>query len=474
MFFDFGEEKVAFNVLEDPNSRVIERCYRADVMGNKTRDGDANFAHMEKVEKGCLLGHKACVGTSMRLVMALLKMAPKTRNLKRNRGESSRQPQEQPRATQYETFNTRGARDRYETCISKRPIKPERGIEIVAPDAWNWGTSFLAQPGDAFDSIVREFYANAKDGVETHQCIVRGVAVDFSSTAINAYYGMTNHGGYDYYHRDLRPGRITQADLDNIAHSFHQDAGWNIRNGVTAHMDYRLFFPLDRAIIDFIRAKLIPNSHRGNVKRDLVFLTYCIKEQRTIDIGRLISQSICEIAQTETKSRCFLGHPSLITKLCRLAGVPIMENQEVRLPPQLYLSQHHIQTRYGQGQVPVPDPEDAENEDQAHDEAMEDPAPATHALDQFPPPYNMEQFFARQMEFMRRQEDFMTRHEGYMRRSDDINWFVGTSAHQHNLAAQGFTPQFPPPPPWLQDPQFIVAYYTSQFPPPPPPEGDHQ
>ncbi|XP_031095165.1 uncharacterized protein LOC115999457 [Ipomoea triloba] len=71
MIFDFGEEKVAFNVLEDPNSRVIERCYKADVMGSKTRDGDANFAHMEKVEKGCLLGHKACVGTSMRLVMAV-------------------------------------------------------------------------------------------------------------------------------------------------------------------------------------------------------------------------------------------------------------------------------------------------------------------------------------------------------------------------------------------------------------------
>nr|GMD78625.1 uncharacterized protein LOC109152581 [Ipomoea batatas] len=310
---------------------------------------------------------------------------------------------------------------KYQTCISKRPIKPERGIEIVAPDAWNWGNNFLAQPGDAFDSIVREFYANAKDGVETHQCIIRGVAVDFSPAAINAYYGTTNHGGYDYYHRDLRPGRITQEDLDNIAQSYHHDAGWNIRNGVAAHMDYRFFFPLDRAIIDFIRVKLIPNSHRGNVKRDLVFLTYCIKEQRTIDVGRLISRSISEIAQAEAKSRCYLGHPSLITELCRLAGVPIIENQE----------------------------------------RMQKMRPAAHALDQFPPPYNMEQFFARQEEFMRRHEEFMTRHEGYMRRSDDINWFVGKSAHQHNLAAQGLTPQFPPPPPWLQDPQFISAYYTS-------------
>nr|GLL31149.1 uncharacterized protein LOC109169324 [Ipomoea trifida] len=293
----------------------------------------------------------------------LLNMAPKGKNPKRNRGESSRQPQAQHHAPQYEIFNTPGAHERYQACISKRPIKAERGIEIITPNAWNWGTSFLAQPSDAFDSIVREFYANAKDGVETHRCIVRGVAVDFSPAAINAYYGTTNHRGYDYYHRDLRSGNITQADLDTIARSFHQEAEWNIRNGVAVHMDYRFFFPLDRAITDFVRAKLIPNSHRGNVKRDLVFLTYCIKEHKTIDIGRFISRSISDIAQTEAKTRCFLGHPSLITELCRRAGVPIIENQEVRLPPQLYLSQHHIQTRYGQGHVPVPDPQDAENED---------------------------------------------------------------------------------------------------------------
>nr|GMD95424.1 phenylalanine--tRNA ligase alpha subunit, cytoplasmic-like [Ipomoea batatas] len=207
--------------------------------------------------------------------------------------------------------------------------------------------SFLAQPGDAFDSIVREFYANAKDGVETHQCIVRGVAVNFSPAAINAYYGTTNHGGYDYYHKDLRPGNITQADLDNIAHSFHQDAGWNIKNGVAA-------------------------PHWIGLS-----LTSFGQSSSPIHIGET------EIAQTEAKTHCFLGHPSLITELCRRAGVPILENQEVRLPPQLYLSQHDIQTRYGQGQFP--DPDDAENEDQANDEAMEDPAPAAHAPDQFPP-----------------------------------------------------------------------------------------
>nr|GMD88176.1 uncharacterized protein LOC109169324 [Ipomoea batatas] len=107
-------------------------------------------------------------------------------------------------------------------------------------------------------------------------------------------------------------------------------------------------------------------------------------ERQTIDVGALINHNIREIASSDKKSRCPLSHPFFITELCRLAGVPIDPHQEVK--------------------------------------------------------YNMEQFFARQEKFMRRQEEFMTRHEGYMRRSDDVNWFVGTSVHQHNLAAQGLSP----------------------------------
>nr|GMC80213.1 uncharacterized protein LOC109185573 [Ipomoea batatas] len=53
-------QKFQRQAKDNPNSRVIERCYRADVMGSKTRDGDANFTHVKKVDKGCLLGFKAC------------------------------------------------------------------------------------------------------------------------------------------------------------------------------------------------------------------------------------------------------------------------------------------------------------------------------------------------------------------------------------------------------------------------------
>nr|GMC94570.1 uncharacterized protein LOC109152581 [Ipomoea batatas] len=153
----------------------------------------------------------------------VLNMAPKTRNPKRNRGESSQQPQEQPQRAQAEIFNTPGALERFQTWISTRDFKKERGLEYVIPERWNWGPLLLAQPGEAFAAVVREFYANAKDGPRNNVCIVRGVEVNFSPRAINAYYGTRSYNGEDYYHNELMPGRIIVGALTKIARSFHRD-----------------------------------------------------------------------------------------------------------------------------------------------------------------------------------------------------------------------------------------------------------
>nr|GMD86369.1 uncharacterized protein LOC109169324 [Ipomoea batatas] len=383
-------------------------------------------------------------------------MALRVRIHKRQRVESSQQPQQQPQRAQAQVFNTLAALERYKSWISTRDFKKERGLEIVVPEGWNWGPLLLAQPGDAFDSVVREFYSNAKDRLRRHVCIVRGVEVNFSPRAINAYYGTRDYNGDDHYHRELMPDRITVGRLNEIARSFHPEAEWNIRSGLLAHMDYTYFSPQDRGILDFIKAKLIPHSHRGNVRKDQILLAYCIKERQTIDVGVLINCSICEIASAEKKSRCFLSHPFLITELCRLAGVVINTNQEVKVQPQNFLSQQYIQSRYGQGQRPINDPGNDEDEDHGEDEPMEGaeniPQPASPEPAQNPQQFEMQEF---------------------MRRGDEVHWFVGTSMYQHNRAAQGFAPNFPPPPPWLQDPRYIPEFYRSKFLPQPPPEGDN-
>nr|GMD78650.1 uncharacterized protein LOC109169324 [Ipomoea batatas] len=388
-------------------------------------------------------------------------MAPKSRIPKRQRRETSQQAQNPPQVQQFETFNTPQARERYDTWVSTRDFKKERGIQLEVPEEWNWKPLLLAQPGDACCSVVKEFYANAGDGLDTNTAIVRGVEVDFSSDAINTYYGTEDYYEDDYYHNDLKMSNLTVEMLNEIVKTFDAEAEWNIRSGLIAHMDYKYFTPRDRAIIDFIKAKLIPNSHRGYVRRDQVLLTYCIKKGYTIDVGVLINQSIREIItmMVEKKSRSTLGHPSLITELCRNAGVPMDNHHEVKLKPQAFITPQYIATHYAQAQRP------GDADQQEEDVAMGDPDPMP-AQPQFPQQFDMQQFFARQEEFMRRQDNFM-------RRNDEINWYVGTSTYQHNQAAQGFTPHFPPPPPWLQDPQYIPDYYRPHF-PPPPDDADHQ
>nr|GMC98019.1 uncharacterized protein LOC109169324 [Ipomoea batatas] len=366
-------------------------------------------------------------------ISPIYQMAPKSRISKRQRGETSQQAQNPHQVQQFETFNTPQARERYDTWVSTRDFKKERGIQLEVPEEWNWKPLLLAQPCDACCSVVKEFYANVGDGMNTNTAIVRGVEVDFSSDAINTYYGTEDYYEDDYYHNDLKMSNLTVEMLNEIAKTFDAEAEWNIRSGLIAHMDYKYFTPRDRAIIDFIKAKLIPNSHRGYVRRDQVLLTYCIKEGYTIDVGVLINQSIREIItmMVEKKSRSILGHPYLITELCKNAWAQR--------------------------------PGDADQQEE--DVAMGDPNRMPAQL-QIPQQFDMQQFFARQEEFRRRQDNFM-------RRNDEINWYVGTSTYQHNQAAQGFTPHFPPPPPWLQDPQYIPDYYRPHF-PPPPDDDDHQ
>nr|GMC51754.1 uncharacterized protein LOC109169324 [Ipomoea batatas]GMC53455.1 uncharacterized protein LOC109169324 [Ipomoea batatas]GMD53988.1 uncharacterized protein LOC109169324 [Ipomoea batatas] len=357
------------------------------------------------------------------------KMPPKSRNPRRGqREEPPQQAQQLRQGPQFQIFHTPQARERYHTWISTRGIKKERGILLNVPAHWNWGPTFLAQPGEAFFGLVREFYANAGDGIQTNTAIVRGVEVSFSTADINAYYGTEDHRAIEYYHQDLRLSRLTGDMLNEIARSFHPEATWNIAHGLPAHIDYHYFGQRDRALLDFIKAKLSPYSHKGNVRRDQVLMAYCIKEQHPMNVGAIINQSICDIASSDKKSRCYLSHPFLITELCRLAG-----------------------------QIPANDSEDEEVGQQAENADMGDPNPMP-AQPQIPQQFNMQQFITRQEEFMRR--------------NDEINWYVGTSTYQHNQAAQGFTPHFPPPPPWLQDHQYISDYYRPHF-PPLPDDADH-
>ena len=77
---------------------------------------------------------------------------------------------------------------------------------------------------------------------------------------------------------------------------------------------------------NFICTTLNPSLHLSIVTRDKTILLYAIVHDIKFDVGHVIEREIIE----STQGRCTgaLIHPSLITQLCRLAEVSMLEFEE--------------------------------------------------------------------------------------------------------------------------------------------------
>ena len=76
----------------------------------------------------------------------------------------------------------------------------------------------------------------------------------------------------------------------------------------------------------FVAAKLIPTTNFSTVMKERTGLVYAIESNRTIDVGLIIHHSILHGV---TKDNARLYHPSLITTLCKVAGVVWSKSEEI-------------------------------------------------------------------------------------------------------------------------------------------------
>ena len=76
----------------------------------------------------------------------------------------------------------------------------------------------------------------------------------------------------------------------------------------------------------YIYAKLKPNLHLSMVTSDKTILLYAITQGIKFDVGHIIEKEIIE----STQGHCTraLIHPSIITQLCRVAEVLMLESEE--------------------------------------------------------------------------------------------------------------------------------------------------
>ncbi|BAT97700.1 hypothetical protein VIGAN_09122100, partial [Vigna angularis var. angularis] len=63
-----------------------------------------------------------------------------------------------------------------------------------------------------------------------------------------------------------------------------------------------------------------PCSHVSDITLSKALLIYCAIRNLNVNIGQVIADEIRMCANT-TNSKAPLGHPSLITHLCKIAGV---------------------------------------------------------------------------------------------------------------------------------------------------------
>ena len=84
--------------------------------------------------------------------------------------------------------------------------------------------------------------------------------------------------------------------------------------------------PVAKVWYNFLCVKIKPTLHLSTVMKDKTILLYTMTKGFQFDIGSIIERVLIE----STQERCTgaLIHPSLITQLCRLAEVPMLDSEE--------------------------------------------------------------------------------------------------------------------------------------------------
>ncbi|WVY91690.1 hypothetical protein V8G54_037204 [Vigna mungo] len=151
---------------------------------------------------------------------------------------------------------------------------------------------------------------------------VRGKRIPFDADTINSFLNTVWRGADDQcdYSR-LKEGVINYEEIEQTlcipGGTFQRN-----RQEQPLHIKRPFLTSLSKLWISVIHANISPCSHVSDISVNRAVLLFCIITERSVDLGRFISNEITTCAHpTNVKSP--LGHPSLITQLCELAGVNI-------------------------------------------------------------------------------------------------------------------------------------------------------
>ena len=167
---------------------------------------------------------------------------------------------------------------------------------------------------------MREFHSNLPFKVGT-TVFVRGKWVEFGAQAINRIYRLLDDDSAEY--RAL----FANTDYESLMQELTKGM-WKRQPSTGDFTNFHMhsLTLVDKAWYNFLFIKIKPTMHLSTVTKDKTILLYTMTKGFKFDIESVIKKGLIESTQGQCTGT--LIHPSLITRLCQLAEVPMLDSKE--------------------------------------------------------------------------------------------------------------------------------------------------
>ncbi|KOM51378.1 hypothetical protein LR48_Vigan09g003700 [Vigna angularis] len=225
---------------------------------------------------------------------------------KRMKTMASKRKEKEPEQPHSSRFLSR-KHEKHFKVVQDRRLLMERKVGMIPNFAPQFGEQLLGNdwgklatyPTPANIAVVKEFYTNARKigdyPAKNYLGYVRGHAIRYDPDSINNFLDTVWAGEQCQFALCMEEG----ADFDDVERVLCVPRGHFQRNRTGSVVNIRGtdLSPLAKAL-----------------------LLYCAIRNLNVNIGQIIADEIRMCANT-TNSKAPLGHPSLITHLCKIAGV---------------------------------------------------------------------------------------------------------------------------------------------------------
>ena len=228
-------------------------------------------------------------------------------------------------------FLSKKAQELWNKVLFDKEFVCERGFgklislfsEVIEKRGWGF---FCEHKAQRFSALAREFYANMV-GMKEESVYERGVWVTFGDIWINEMFKL----------RDLKHGSkykklVENPNYDQILNLLTGGEGkWEVTKKNPHHAVKRGVLTEEAKVwFYFICSVVVPTKHFCSVREQEAIILYAFLKGYKMNIGILIEDSIK--GYHHSNKRGLIPHPSTIAKLCLLAWVKGMLEEEEKCP----------------------------------------------------------------------------------------------------------------------------------------------